>query len=279
MIRIFRLLGFCPSLIWRLRYFKKFGGFIHIGNPRNLYEKIVEMSLAYDKTMWPVLADKYRVRTYVADRIGPQYLNELYGCYDNENDVDFNALPQSFVLKTNNGCGTNIIVKDKSDLNYDAVRKQLKSWLRYPYGELTGQLHYAHIPPCIIVEKYMTQSDDDRGLIDYKFFCINGVPKYVFVYTDRVVNDHVFKVMAFDMDWTAKPELVNSRIAMTEYPEKPVSFDEMKDAVTRLAQPFKFVRIDFYEIDGHPIFGEYTFSPSIDALSNMCQKEIFETLR
>lgn len=159
MIRIFKLLRYCPSLIWRLRYLKKFGGFIHIDNPRNLYEKIVEMSLTYDKSTWPVLADKYRVRKYIEERIGSKYLNELYGCYEKETDIDFGALPQSFVLKTNNSCGTNIIVKDKSDLDYDAVRKKLKSWLRYPYGELTGQLHYAHIPPCIIAEKYMRQSN------------------------------------------------------------------------------------------------------------------------
>lgn len=241
------------------------------------------MSLTYDKSTWPVLADKYRVRKYIEERIGSKYLNELYGCYEKETDIDFGALPQSFVLKTNNSCGTNIIVKDKSDLDYDAVRKKLKSWLRYPYGELTGQLHYAHIPPCIIAEKYMRQSNLVGGgkcrLIDYKYFCINGFPRQVFVYTDRVINDHIFKVMAFDMDWVARPDWVNPDIALSEYPECPVSFDEMKDVVAQLAKPFKFVRIDFYEIDGRPIFGEYTFSPSIDALSDMCQKEILEAIR
>lgn len=81
------------------------------------------------------------------------------------------------------------------------------------------------------------------------------------------------------MDWVARPDWVNPDIALSEYPECPVSFDEMKDVVAQLAKPFKFVRIDFYEIDGRPIFGEYTFSPSIDALSDMCQKEILEAIR
>lgn len=236
--------------------------------------------MAYDKTLWPVLADKYRVRQYIEDRIGSKYLNELYSRYEKETDIDFGALPQSFVLKTNNGCGTNIIVKDKSALDYDAVRKKLKYWLRYPYGELTGQLHYAHIPPCIIAEKYMRQSNDDKGLTDYKFFCVNGVPKYVFVETDRVVNDHIFKAMAFDMDWIAQPDLVKYDIVLTECPQKPSSFDEMKEVVTRLAQPFKFVRIDFYDVDGCPIFGEYTFTPTvIDTMSERCQEEIFNAIR
>lgn len=280
MIRVFRLLRYCPSLIWRLRYFKKFGGLLHIRKPRNLYEKIVQLSLAYDKNTWPVLADKYRVRDYIKDRIGDRYLNELYGRYDNANDVDFDALPESFALKTNNGCGTNIIVKDKSQLDYDAARKKLKYWLRYPYGELTGQLHYTQIPPCIIAEKYLVQSNGDKGLTDYKFFCVDGVPKYVFVETDRVVNDHIFRAMAFDMDWVARPELVNPTIVLTEYPERPESFDEMRHVVARLAQPFKFVRIDFYEIDGRPIFGEYTFTPTVlDTMSTACQEEIYEYIR
>lgn len=268
-----------PLLIWKLRFFKRYHKFLNVKHPRNLYEKIVQYSLYGDHENWAILADKYAVREKVKQLIGELYLNELYGRYNNPEDIDFEKLPTSFVLKTNNGCATNLIVKDKLKLNLNDVKAKLRKWLRYPYGELTGQLHYADITPCIIAEKFLEQGRGEKGLIDFKFFCVNGVPKYVYVYKDRKVNTHKFCVMAYDMSWNRRPDLVSEGVPLIDEMEEPKSFQEMKFIVEKLASPFDFVRIDLYEINDRPLFGEYTFTPSIDALSEKCQSEFLRELK
>lgn len=268
----------CPMLIWQLRHLKRYHSFMNVKKPRNLYEKIVQMSIYEKNESWSILADKFAVREEIKSIIGEKYLNELYGHYNSPDDIKLEELPNCFVLKTNNGCATNMIIKDKNNFDFKSAKKTLRKWLNFPYGELTGQLHYAKITPCIIAEKFLIQGNNEKGLIDYKFFCINGEPRYLFVYKDREINTHKFSVMAYDMNWEKCPNLVADNINHISKFEKPASFDEMKNIVTKLAKPYKFVRIDLYEINNRPIFGEYTFTPSIDALSPVCQENIFNEI-
>lgn len=235
-----------------------------------------------DLNLFGLVADKYGVREYVKKQIGEQYLNEIYGAWKNANDINFSELPDKFVLKTNNGCATNMFIKDKSCINETLIRKTLNKWLKTPYGDTTGQIHYSRIKPMIIAEKFMQQSKElsTSDLIDYKFYCINGKPVNVLVCTNRSERSHAFAAMVFDMNWKKLPNFVSEKYSQIQNIEKPVSFEEMKKVVEKLAKPFKFARIDLYEIDGHPIFGEITMTPyMIGALSGFANQQLLHLLQ
>ena len=265
-----------PKLIWELRSLKHQKRFINFTNPKNLYEYIANSAIHYDNK-WCRLADKYEVRENVVEIIGEKYVNDLYGVYDSPDEIAIETLPKSVVLKTTNGCASNIFIKDKNAVDWGIIKRKLSKWLAYPYGEMTGQLHYSQIKPRIIAEKYLEQPHK-KSLIDYKFFCINGEPLFVFVYENREANSHKFEIGAFSMEWKCLPKYLNVEMTHATHILKPVSFDEMQNIVRKLAKGFKFVRIDLYEINGRPIFGEYTFTPSIDALSYECRDELFHKL-
>lgn len=270
-----------PKLIWHLRYFRRNFQILNIKNPRNLYEKIIQMSLQNTSDEWSVLADKYAVREIVKERIGEQYLVPLYGVYDKAEDIDYDKLPNSFVLKTNNACATNIIVKDKFKIDKEEINKKLNKWLKSPYGALTGQTHYSKIKPRIVAEQFLEQKGE-KSLIDYKFFCVDGEPLCLLVFKDREVNTHTFNMMCYDVNWNEKPNYVflSDGYGLIKDLSRPKSFDLMVELVRKLARGYKFVRIDLYEIDGHPYFGEYTFTPGIDPCNALdFRKDIFNKLK
>lgn len=265
-IKPIALLGhYFPKAILQLRFYKKTGRKYNLKNPQKLQD--YSIAKLFDKTtdlqQYAMFADKYRVRNYVEQKIGAQYLTPLYGVYEQADDINFDLLPDKFVLKTNNGCGNNIIVRDKSKLNIKETRKKLNYWLHFPYGDLTGQIHYALIPPRIIAESYLEQDKDYPNSLpcDYKFFCFKGKPYYILYYEGRKLNSHIAPNMLFDMDWNPHPEAI-LHPANHSIP-RPQSLELMTQLVTKIAQDIDFARIDFYEIDGKPIFGEITLTPTI----------------
>ncbi len=262
------LLKRIPKTIWKIRYQKDYKKTLNLKKPQLFMEKIIWLSLYSDTSMWGKLADKYTVREYVKNKCGEQYLNKIYAVYKTASDINYELLPDSFVLKTTNGCATNILVRDKAHLNQKETNRKLNKWLKFPYGELTGQLHYTRTKPLIIAEEFLNQEvGNKQSLIDYKFFCFNGVPKYIVIYSDRKENTHNYSVMVYDMDWKAYPGFVNPRCPISDIIPRPVALDEMISIASRLSQPFPFVRVDLYLIKGHPIFGEMTFTP--DVVSNI----------
>jgi hypothetical protein len=160
-------------------------------------------------------------------------------------------------------------------MDISETNQLLRKWLKYPYGELTGQIFYTRIKPQIIAERLLETLPSSDSLIDYKFFCINGKPYYVSVHSDRRINSHQYKVMRYDLNWKAHPEYCAKRCSLKLY-DKPKSFDVMIEYAKRLSSPFPFVRVDFYEINNHgeatPIFGELTFTPASDDFSEEFQK-------
>jgi len=187
-------------------------------------------------------------------------LNELIGVYNNVDDVNIDALPQKFALKGVHGCGYNLIVNDKSKLNEKRARRLMKKWMGRNYYYRSGlEWVYKNIKPKLICEKYLEQ-DGKKVIIDYKFFCFNGIPKFVQIDVDRH-SEHC--KYFFDMNWSKLPFLLDSYLNVYDGELlPPVTFDEMKLLAEKLADKLPFVRVDFYSINDKTIFGEMTFYPS-----------------
>ena len=268
LIKPLSLLGkFFPKFVLNIRYYKNNKHFINWNTPQNIQEYC--LAKLFDKKnqlqLYADLADKVKVHDFVRERIGNSYLNEMYGYWDSSKKIDFEKLPNKFVLKTNNGCASNLIIKDKSQINEEEIKSKLDYWMALPYGDLSGQIHYSKIKPLILAEKFLEQSKEKDVLpYDYKFFCFKGKPLFVLYYEGRNLNGHITPNMLFDMDWKAFPNAVLRPI--TKPINQPKSFKEMKECVEKLCKGFDFVRVDFYEINNHPIFGEMTFTPSLDPI-------------
>ncbi|MBQ0115733.1 MAG: hypothetical protein KBT10_07680 [Bacteroidales bacterium] len=250
-----------PKQILSCKYYKTFHKRLDWKNPVQFHEKVFWLSLNTDTSQWSRLADKYGVREYVS-QLGLGYmLNDLYGVYETPESIDFDSLPNAFVLKTNNGCLTNLLIKDKSKIDIQETRDTLAGWMKFHYGDLTAQPHYTRIKPLIIAEKLLVQDGDaDRILTDYKFYCFNGKPMYCMVCSGRKTLGHQYDRMLYDMDWNSMEHVFGPGPQLDMH-QCPKCFDEMKKAASLLCQGHKFVRVDLYNIDDKPIFGELTFTP------------------
>ncbi|MCQ2083742.1 MAG: hypothetical protein MJY58_04515 [Bacteroidaceae bacterium] len=253
-----------PEFVVRLRYLLRFHTTIDLDNPKTLNEKIQFLSLRTDTDNWTRLADKYLVRDYISECGYSDILVPLFGKWDNVSDIDFETLPEQFVIKTNNSSGECITIYDKSSTDVRSVRRHLRKFLKHPYGLLEGNLHYSRIKPLIIAEKLL-RNDPVSALysktpIDYKIWCFNGKAYYVWACTDRI--RHKAKVMTYDTEWNAHPEfsVFNSQYSRGPILPKPKRLDVMLEIAQKLSEPFPVVRIDMYNFDGTIYFGEMTFT-------------------
>lgn len=247
-----------PNAIFK----KVFGRDINWEKPKNLIEKIYWLQIYSDISLWTKCADKYLVREYVTEKGCEHTLNTLYGKWDNAYDIDWEKLPESFVLKTNNSCGLVILVKSKKTLDIPATVEKLNSWLDLKYGYGDFQLHYTGIKPCIIAEKlFENKQDSEKSLVDYKIWCFHGKPECILVVYDRTKENYYLS--SYDLEWNNISEksfkLNNPHYSGVEVP-KPESFDEMIECAKKLSKGFPEVRVDFYDIDGKAVFGEMTFT-------------------
>lgn len=222
------------------------------------------------------LADKYKVRGHVAACVGPEVLTKLYGCWERPQDIDFDTLPVPCVIKTNNGCAANLIIRDRSDIDAAKMRHKLGLWLKFPYGDITGQRHYSAIKPLIIAEEFLQQDPEDLSVLpyDYKFFCFKGEPKFILFYSGRKVNAHFTYNMVYDTDWNLIEGIV--RHPQNYDQPRPASLEKMTEMARKLAQGHDFVRVDFYNIGERVVFGELTFTP--DVRYNFTQEFLTQSL-
>jgi hypothetical protein len=238
-------------------YFEMTGEVLNLENPKTFNEKIQWLKL-YDSTpLKTKLADKYLVREWIKEKIGEEYLIPLLGVWDKFEEIDFDSLPEQFVLKCNHGSGYNIIVKDKSKLNLEDAKRRINKWMTEDYAFKTGfELHYSDIPRKIIAEKYLENAGGD--LQDYKFLCFDGEPKYVWVDKDRY-TEH--KRNLYDLEWNL---LTNKIGKFKNFPscEEPKNYNKMLEFAKLLSKNFPVVRVDFYEHDNKLYFGEMTFTTS-----------------
>ena len=245
-----------------IRYALKFRKLPHLGNPRDLNEKILWMAFHCETDEWTYLADKIRVREYVEKCGLKQMLIPIIQIWGDASMIDFTALPDSFVIKTNHGCGDVIVVKDKKGIDCEKVRKQMAGYMRRRFGLWTGEPHYLKIKPFIFAEQMLSNDHSvSSSLIDYKFFCFNGRPECVLVCYDR--HGLNAQKMVYDMEWNRRPEYTHlTKDSVLKEIPCPDSFDQMKEACKKLGELFPFVRIDFYECNGRAYFGEMTFTPA-----------------
>jgi hypothetical protein len=252
-------LKFLPKhQFFKIRYGAYTGKKLDLNNPVEFNAKIHWLKMYYHPPILTQLADKYAVRAYVTEKIGAQYLNDLHGFYTQVDSIDFESLPNQFVMKAVHGSSTNLIVKDKSHLNLEKTRKTLHSWMRHnQYQKVGFEWAYKHIKPGIIIEKYLAE-DDKNCLTDYKFACFNGKVKYV-----QVILDNGDKVVQIFLD-TEFNILEFNRVNRESYEgklQKPIEFDTMLHLAETLADKLPYVRVDFYLVNHRIIFGEMTFYP------------------
>ena len=237
-------------------YFKKIGAHIDWSNPERYTEKMQISKLFYANQIKADLSDKFKVRDWVSKKIGDDYLIPLLGVWDSFSEINFSVLPKQFVLKTNHGSGTILIVKDKDKMDYKDAKSKINDWMNTDYGYTTYfETHYSLIDRKIIAEKYL---ETDLGeLQDYKFLCFNGRPYFCWVDLGRFSN-HTRTV--FDMEWKLQP-WTQAQYGISKAPiEKPKNFDKMIEIATILSKGFDQVRVDLYNINGKIYFGEMTFT-------------------
>lgn len=233
---------------------------LNLDNPQTFNEKLQWLKLYNRKPEYTMMVDKYKVREYVANTLGEEYLIPLLGVWDDPDEIDFDALPNQFVLKCNHNSGLGMcICKDKSKLNIEKVKKELKKGLKQDYYLTGREWPYKDVPRKIVCEKFMTNDEVGGELEDYKLMCFQGKVKASFVCNNRFSKDGL-NVTFYDTDWKRMPFERHYPASKTEI-TRPASYDEMVQLAEKLAQNIPFVRVDFYEIKGKPYFGELTFFP------------------
>lgn len=246
-------------------YKARIGRPLNLEDPQLFSEKLQWLKLNDHNPLYTQLVDKYRVREYIAEKIGEEHLIPLLGVWDDPDDIDFDALPDQFVLKCNHNSGTGMcICRDKSKLDYAAVRKGLKKGLQENFYLRHREWPYKDVPRKIIAEKFMPYAPGKNGLDDYRFFCFHGEPKLVYVYqTEALSFDNKPSVSSrdiFDMNWNHLPVCQKSGNAPTR-PLPPANFNKMVKLSKCLSENIPFLRVDFYEIQGKVYVGELTLYP------------------
>lgn len=237
---------------------QRMGAHLDLNNLRTFTEKMQWLKV-YDATpLKSRLADKYLVRRWVADKIGEQYLIPLLGVWDEFDDIDFDELPDQFVLKCNHGWNMNIIVRDKKSFDVQRAREKINAWLAINYGAQLGlEVHYSRIKRKIIAEKFLSDGKN-LDVNDYKFWCFNGHVKYVQVDRNRSTN-HVQKF--YSTDWKSLSFIIDGHTPDNKIAEKPLRLEEMLNIAEKLSADFNIVRVDLYCLKDKIYFGEMTFTP------------------
>ena len=233
------------------------GHYPNLDNPQKFSEKIQWLKLHYRNELMPVVGDKYTVRRYL-EELGYGYLlNDLIAVYDSVEDFRLEELPNQFVLKASHSSGWNLVVKEKNKTNWGIGKKHMHYWLTHDIEWNGREWHYGEMKPRIVCEKYL--EDNSGGLMDYKFYCFNGHPRFMQLNVDRGLSTATQNY--YDLDWKLLPFGKTHAHNPNIHPEKPTQFDEMVRLAAELSSPFPYVRMDFYEANGRIYFGEFTFFP------------------
>ena len=248
-----RLFGSKTS--YRLKYFHNRGHFPNLKNPRDMSEVLISQLFTPQQCVsYAPFIDKLAVRDYVAWRGLGHILLKHYGVWSRPEDVEFDKLPEKFVLKSNNGCGHHIICRDKSKLDIKEAIEELHKAINS--GVTNAEPHYHYITPRVYAEELIETCDGSLP-VDYKFTCIGGEIMDVFVATDRAITAHY---VTLDTNWQQLP-YTKQEFLPKQIPEAPKHLKEMIEVARQLSRDFGFVRVDLYEYRNQPYISELTFFP------------------
>lgn len=232
-----------------------YGRPVNWDNPKTFNEKLQWLKVNNKNPEHTKLVDKYEVREYIKETIGEEYLIPLIGVWDRVEDIDFDSLPDKFVLKCTHGSGCNIICTDKNKLDIKNAKKKLNKWMKTNYYYFSREWPYKNVKPRIVAEKFM-KDDNSSDLKDYKFLCFNGKVKCCLVTSER--NSNELKLNFFDENWNDLP-FENLYPRTDKKIAKPANYDQMIKLSEILSANNAFLRVDFYDINGKIYFGELTF--------------------
>lgn len=247
-----------PVLASQVIFFKTFNRKLNLKNPKTFNEKLMWLKLFEDDTIKTKLTDKFLVRNYLKDIDYSNLLVELYGVYEQVKEIDFDSLPNSFVLKCTHASGYNIICPNKNQLNLENTKKQITRWMNTDFSVFNVEPHYSKIKPRIIIEKYIDVTDESIP-IDFKFHCFHGVPKVIEVVLNRW--SEVKKDIMYDCEWNILPYNTDS-VNFKGKLDKPKRLYEMIEIAKNLSKEFTYVRVDLYYCKEVIYFGEFTFTPA-----------------
>lgn len=240
------------------KFYEKFNRKLNLDNPQSFNEKLQWLKLNDRKDIYTTMADKYEAKKYISDILGEKYIIPTLGIYNNFDEINFDELPNQFVIKCTHDSGSVVICKNKNELDLAKVKNKINNSLKRNYYYHGREWPYKNVKPRIIIEKYMASNNEK--LQDYKFYCFNGQPK--FLSTSRGMDNHSTARLSFmDMEYNLT-EFSREDYELLLNTEKPKNFEEMKKIAKQLSKDIPFVRVDLYEIKGKTYFGELTFYPS-----------------
>ena len=258
--KLMHSLSFLPDKTYiALFFFTTTGRLPNLKNPKLFGEKQQWLKLHHRHPEYTELVDKLAVRKHIDECLGEGHCFPLLGVWQSFDEIDFDALPEAFVLKCNHDSGSTKVIRSKSSLSAERM-KELKAHfdrrLKHDFFPAGREYPYKGIKPFILAERLMQDpSCPDRDIEDYKFFCFNGEPKIMFIATDRNTD---CRFDFFDMEFNHL-NIRNLHPNADRIPEKPKEFEELKEIAAKLSQGMEFVRVDLYALDGTVYFGEYTF--------------------
>ncbi|WP_391558415.1 ATP-grasp fold amidoligase family protein [Robertmurraya sp.] len=238
----------------KLRFKRYYGYELDLDHPKTFAEKIQWIKLYGELERFSKYVDKYKVRRFIKKRIGEEYLIPLVGFYKNADDIDLDVLPNSFAMKATHGSRWNILVKDKSQIDWKAAKQKMAKWIKSSYYTRNGERQYKPIKGHIVIEKLL--QDSWGGLKNYRVFCFHGKPKYIMV---DLIDDKYTDL--YDLYWNRirLNPFVNKSFPKTV--KKPKRFDELISIAGQLSRDFAFVRVDMYYANDRILFGELSFTP------------------
>lgn len=243
----------------KITYYAHIGKKLDLKNPQTYNEKLQWLKLYDRKPEYTRMVDRYEAKRYVADIIGEEHTIPTLGVWDRFDDIDFDSLPDKFVLKCTHDSGGLVICRDKAKFDKELARKKIEKSLKQNYYYTCREWPYKDVKSRIIAEEYM-ENKEGKGLTDYKFYCFDGEVPYLYI--SEGLEDHSTARISFlTADWQFAPFGRSDYAPYEELPEKPQTYEQMLEFAKLLSKGHKFLRVDLYEINGQVYFSELTFYP------------------
>lgn len=245
-----------PEMCLKVQYRCLTGKTLNLKSPCSFNEKLQWLKINNKNSLYSTLVDKYSVKKYIEEKLGKDYVIENYGVWDSYDEIDFDSLPNQFVLKCTHDSGGLVVCKDKTSLDKTKARQKIDKSLKRDYYYASREWPYKNVPHRVIAERFL--EDKNGELRDYKFFCFNGEPKFLYVSNNLASHQNV-KMSFLNLDWSLAPFQGIDYPLFEVLPEKPSCYEEMLEVSRVLSANIPFVRVDLYEYQGRVYFSEMTF--------------------